>query len=166
MRLQLISILLILRDVYISIFGREFEIVRVVLFHTQDVILMVDGSICLTLYSPELFSLSLSLYFCRKSGEDWTKVEEIKKNSYQITWFAIGKFFDPNDCMQDENEYCKQHLRMSHYEFYSFVIRELFTSFFPSDDFYRLWYIGIVNFLTTSNYLWCLVGRLAWRKSW
>ena len=57
-------------DAYISIFAREFEIVRVVLIHTQDVILMVDGSICLTLYSPELFSLSLSLYFCRKSGED------------------------------------------------------------------------------------------------
>ena len=40
------------------------------------------------------------------------------------------------------------------------------SPFFASDDFYRLWYMRILNFFSTSNYLWRLVGRLAWRKSW
>ena len=45
----------------------------------------------------------------RRLKESW----RYQKNSYHFTWFAIGEFFNHNDCMQDENEFCQQHLVMS-----------------------------------------------------
>ena len=91
-----------------------------------------------------IVQLVVELVLLAEVGRRLNKSWRDQKNSYQITWFAIGEFFNHNDCMQDENEYCKQHLLMSHYEFYSFVIRELFTSFFrlmifTGCDIWGLW---------------------------